>query len=229
PWPAHRPAPGRVLRRHRGRRLHRRPGHLQGDGSRDRGPRARPPQARAAGGRPPASAERLPSRSTVRPLPRGAGLSYHFADSGEERGGRLDGERCERGVDAWDQSAWVWEAPLYGLLGLTTALALLGPAVAADRWLILGVALLTAGWHLGLRRLGIGEQRTELVLVYLAGLFTLWFVLAAIHPAYFSLLLVMYPQIFRHLRLALAVPAAVALTVEVVWREVAASGDARAR
>ena len=87
------------------------------------------------------------------------------------------------------------------------------------------MALLIAGWHLGLRRLGIGEQRTGLVLVYLAGLFTLWFVLAGIHPAYFSLLLVMYPQIFRHLRLALAVPAAVALTVEVVWREVLASGQ----
>jgi len=137
----------------------------------------------------------------------------------------MDGERCERGVDAWDQYAWVWDAALYGLLGLTTVLALFDPAIAAQRWVVVGVALLTAGWHLGLWRLGIGEQRTELVLVYLAGLFTLWFVLAGIHPAYFSLLLVMYPQIFRHLRLPLAVPAAVALTVEVVWREVLASGQ----
>jgi len=137
----------------------------------------------------------------------------------------MDGERCERGVDAWDQYAWVWDAALYGLLGLTTVLALLDPAIAAERWVIVGVVLLTAGWHLGLGRLGIGQERTELVLVYLAGLFTLWFVLAGIHPAYFSLLLVMYPQIFRHLRLPLAVPAAVALTVEVVWREVLASGQ----
>jgi signal transduction histidine kinase len=87
------------------------------------------------------------------------------------------------------------------------------------------VALLTAGWQLGFRRLGIDQERTGRALVYLIGLFTLWFVLAGIHPAYFSLLLVMYPQIFRHLRLALAVPAAVALTVEVVWREVLASGQ----
>ena len=137
----------------------------------------------------------------------------------------MDGEGCERGVDAWDQYAWVWDAALYGLLGLTTVLALLDPAIAAERWVVAGVALLTAGWHLGLWRLGIGEERTELVLVYLAGLFTLWFVLAGIHPAYFSLLLVMYPQIFRHLRLPLAVPAAIALTIEVVWREVLASGQ----
>ena len=149
-------------------------------------------------------------------------------EGGDERSGRLSGTDCQgrgRGVDAWDQYAWIWDAALYGLLALTTLLALLDPAVAAQRWVILGVALLTAGWHLGLWRLGICEQRTELVLVYLAGLFTLWFVLAGLHPAYFSLLLVMYPQIFRHLRLALAVPAAVALTIEVVWREVLASGQ----
>ena len=87
------------------------------------------------------------------------------------------------------------------------------------------MAVLTAGWQLGFRRLGLNEERVGLVLVYLTGLFTLWFVLAGIHPAYFSLLLVMYPQIFRHLRLPLAVPAAIALTIEVVWREVLDSGQ----
>jgi signal transduction histidine kinase len=94
-----------------------------------------------------------------------------------------------------------------------------------EGWAMAGLALATAGWHLGCRRLGVGETRVGLTLVYLAGLFTLWFVLAGLHPAYFSLLLVMYPQVFRHLRLALAVPATVALTVEVVWREVLASGQ----
>jgi hypothetical protein len=50
-----------------------------------------------------------------------------------------------------------------------------------------------AAWHLGFRRLGIDEQRPRLVLVYLAGLLAFWFVLAGIHPVYFSLLLVLYP------------------------------------
>jgi DNA-binding NarL/FixJ family response regulator/signal transduction histidine kinase len=90
---------------------------------------------------------------------------------------------------------------------------------------VASVAVLTAGWQLGFRRLGLNEERAGLVLVYLTGLFTLWFVLAGLHPVYFSLLLVMYPQIFRHLRLPLAVAAAVALTIEVVWREVLASGQ----
>jgi signal transduction histidine kinase len=49
-------------------------------------------------------------------------------------------------------------------------------------------------------------------------------VLAGIHPAFFSLLLVLYPQIFRHLRLGLAVPGAIAVSVAVVWREVLTSG-----
>jgi signal transduction histidine kinase len=81
-----------------------------------------------------------------------------------------------------------------------------------------------AAWHLAFRRLGIDEQRPRLVLVYLVGLLALWFVLAGIHPVYFSLLLVLYPQIFRHLRLSMAIPASIALSVAVVWREVLASG-----
>jgi hypothetical protein len=59
----------------------------------------------------------------------------------------------------------------------------------------------------------------------LAALAALWFVLAGIHPAFFSLLLVLYPQVFRHLRLGRAVPASVALSVAVVWRQVLASGQ----
>jgi signal transduction histidine kinase len=145
--------------------------------------------------------------------------------STEERSGRLDGERRERRGDAWDQHAWVWDAALYSLLGLTTLLALLDPATSGDRWTVAGLALFTAAWHLGFQRLGIGEDRGWRSLAYLAGLLALWFALAGIHPAYFSLLLVMYPEVFRHLRLALAVPAAVALTVEVVWREVLESGQ----
>jgi signal transduction histidine kinase len=81
-----------------------------------------------------------------------------------------------------------------------------------------------AAWHLAFRRLGIDEQRPWLVLVYLAGLLALWFVLAGIDPVYFALLLVLYPQIFRHLRLSWAIPASIALSVAVVWREVLDSG-----
>jgi hypothetical protein len=35
----------------------------------------------------------------------------------DERSGRLDGQQCERGSDAWDQYDWVWDAALYTLLG----------------------------------------------------------------------------------------------------------------
>ena len=133
-------------------------------------------------------------------------------------------ERCERGVDAWDQYAWVWDAALLGLLVLTMALALLDPATAGERWALAGLSVLMAAWHLAFRRLGIDEQRPWLVLVYLVGLLALWFLLAGINPVYFALLLVLYPQIFRHLRLSLAIPASIALSVAVVWREVLASG-----
>jgi DNA-binding NarL/FixJ family response regulator len=137
----------------------------------------------------------------------------------------VDSEPRERGVDAWDQHAWVWDAAFYSLLGLTTLLALVDPDGAGDRWRVAGLALATAGWHLRFQRLGVGERRPWLAIAYLAGLASLWFPLAGLHPAYFSLLLVMYPQVFRYLRLALAVPAAVALTVQVVVREVLTSGQ----
>ncbi|HZA81437.1 MAG TPA: hypothetical protein VFC13_08185, partial [Actinomycetes bacterium] len=89
---------------------------------------------------------------------------------------------------------------------------------------MVGLVGLAAAWHLGFRRLGIAEERPRLVLVYLAGLLVVWFVLAGTHPVFFSLLLVLYPQVFRHLRLSLAIPTAVALSASVVWREVLASG-----
>jgi signal transduction histidine kinase len=104
------------------------------------------------------------------------------------------------------------------------ALALLDPATAGERWALAGLSVLMAAWHLAFRRLGIDEQRPWLVLVYLVGLLALWFLLAGIHPVYFALLLVLYPQIFRHLRLSWAIPASIALSVAVVWREVLASG-----
>ena len=104
------------------------------------------------------------------------------------------------------------------------ALALLDPATAGERWTLAGLSVLMAAWHLAFRRLGIDEQRPWLVLVYLVGLLALWFLLAGINPVYFALLLVLYPQIFRHLRLSLAIPASIALSVAVVWREVLASG-----
>jgi signal transduction histidine kinase len=130
-----------------------------------------------------------------------------------------------RGVDAWDQHAWAWDAAFYGVLGLATVVALLegGPG-DRDRWVVLGLAAVTAGWHLAFQRTGVDEQRPGRALLYLGGLVVLWFLLAGTHPVYFSALLVIYPQVFRFLRLPLAVPASVALTVLVVWRQVLDSG-----
>jgi signal transduction histidine kinase len=91
---------------------------------------------------------------------------------------------------------------------------------------VVGLTVLAAGWHLAFRHMGMTEERPRLALLYMAGLLGLWFVLAGIHPAFFTLLLVLYPQIFRHLRLTLAIPTAIALSGAVVWREVLESGRA---
>jgi signal transduction histidine kinase len=114
------------------------------------------------------------------------------------------------------------------VLALTVILVLLDPASPGDRWEVTGLAALLAAWHLGFQRLGAlgpDAQWPWAVLVYLAGLFALWFVLAGIHPAFFSLLLALYPQAFRYLRLPQAVVAAIVLSGLVVWREVLISGQ----
>jgi signal transduction histidine kinase len=132
---------------------------------------------------------------------------------------------CRRGDDAWDQAAWIWSTLLYGVLGVATVLALLdGQPRGRDRWVMLGLAALMAAWNLAFERLRIPRESPVPVLVYWAGLVVIWFFLAGLDPTYFSLLLALYPQIFRLVRLPAALLGAVALTVVVVWREVLLSG-----
>jgi signal transduction histidine kinase len=135
-------------------------------------------------------------------------------------------DECRQGVDAWNQGAWVWDAALYGLVGLATVLALAdGTPGGTQRAALLGLAAAFAAWHLLARRLGLlDEEAPRRVLVYTTGLVVLWFFLAGLHPAFFSLLLILYPQVFRHLRLPYAIPTSVALTCLIVWREVLSSG-----
>jgi signal transduction histidine kinase len=134
-------------------------------------------------------------------------------------------DQCRRGDDAWEQGAWIWSALLYGVLGVATVLALLdGEPRGDDRWVMLALVALMVAWNLAWERLGISEDSPRPVLLYWAGLILIWFFLTGIDPTYFSLLLALYPQVFRLLRLRHAIPGAVALTVVVVWREVLLSG-----
>jgi signal transduction histidine kinase len=133
--------------------------------------------------------------------------------------------QCNRGDDAWEQGAWVWSALLYGVVAVATVLALLdGEPRGAERWVMIALAAAMAAWHLAFERLGISEDTPRPALLYWAGLVAMWFFLAGIDPTYFSLLLGLYPQVFRLLRLRHAIPGAAALTVVVVWREVLLSG-----
>jgi signal transduction histidine kinase len=130
-----------------------------------------------------------------------------------------------RGDDAWEQGAWVWSALLYGVVAVTTVLALLdGEPSGGDRWVMLALAAAMVAWHFAFERIGMPEDTPRRALLYWAGLVAMWFFLAGIDPTWFALLLALYPQIFRLLRLRQALPGAVALTVVVVWREVLLSG-----
>jgi DNA-binding NarL/FixJ family response regulator len=93
-----------------------------------------------------------------------------------------------------------------------------GTPPCGDRWLLAGLTALAAGWHLAFGRLGLTEERPGRSLVYLTGLFTIWFALAGVHPDYYSLLLVLYPQVFRFLRLTLAILDGATATAEIAAR-----------
>ena len=104
PGAAHRPAAGRVLRRHGGRGLDRRRGHLHGhrpDGGAPRPGRGRPAPSR----RPSAPGiGRTADRTIHRPaLHAGPGLSYHRPTADERRSGWTAAASAGP-VDAWDQS-----------------------------------------------------------------------------------------------------------------------------
>src|ERR671935_2549971 len=75
------------------------------------------------------------------------------------RGAARVSEPGQRGDDAWEQTAWIWSALLYGVLAVATALALLdGQPRGRDRWVMLGLAALMAAWHLAFERLGIPRR-----------------------------------------------------------------------
>jgi hypothetical protein len=52
-----------------------------------------------------------------------------------------------RGVDAWDQHAWAWDAAFYGVLGLATVVALPETAPGGrDRWVVRSSASCACPW-----------------------------------------------------------------------------------
>jgi signal transduction histidine kinase len=123
--------------------------------------------------------------------------------------------------DAWERGRWIWDAAFYVVLALATAASFAGEHQPPQQaLLIVGLAVALAGWHAGFTRLRV-EARPSLVgpLVYVAGLYALWFALLSLNLAFFFMLWVLYPWTFRLLPLRVAIGAALVLTALTAARQ----------
>jgi signal transduction histidine kinase len=129
--------------------------------------------------------------------------------------------------DAWLRGAWVWDAAFYGVLALATGAALLGSGRTAREWLLtIGLALLLALWHRVVsRRVPADQTDPRPALVYVAGIYLLWFALTSTNLAFFFMLWVLYPWTFRLLPIRAGIGAALVLTALVTWRQLAIPGQ----
>jgi signal transduction histidine kinase len=129
--------------------------------------------------------------------------------------------------DAWARGAWIWDAAFYAVLGLATAAALLSDHQSRrDRLFTVGLALLLALWHrVFSRRVPPDQTAVRDALVYVAGIYLLWFALVSTNLAFFFMLWVLYPWTFRLLPLRAGIAAALLLTALTTWRELAIPGQ----
>ncbi|HEX6678462.1 MAG TPA: sensor histidine kinase [Actinomycetes bacterium] len=129
--------------------------------------------------------------------------------------------------DAWTRSPWIWDAAFYAVLGLATAAALLSDHQSRrDRLFSVGLALLLALWHrVFSRRVPPDQTAVRNALVYVAGIYLLWFALVSTNLAFFFMLWVLYPWTFRLLPIRAGIAAALVLTALTTWRELAIPGQ----
>jgi signal transduction histidine kinase len=129
--------------------------------------------------------------------------------------------------DAWLHGAWVWDAAFYAVLVLATAAALLTGRRPAREWLLtIALALLLALWHrVFSRRVPVQGPGLRQALLYVAGIYLLWFALASTNLAFFFMLWVLYPWTFRLLPIRAGIGAALVLTGLVTWRQLAIPGQ----
>jgi signal transduction histidine kinase len=133
------------------------------------------------------------------------------------------GEEAGPGVpkDAWERGRWIWDAAFYVVLALATVASFAGEHLPPRQAvLIVALAVALAGWHAGFNRLRLEEQPSLVgPLVYVAGLYALWFALLSLNLAFFFMLWVLYPWTFRLLPLRVAIGAALVLTALTAARQ----------
>ncbi len=130
-------------------------------------------------------------------------------------------------VHAWERWVPAWHCVFYGVLGLTTVLALVDPATSgAGRAALAVLTLLLAGWYwLWVVRRRIWALPILQVIAYFVGAATLWFLAVSLNEAYFLLAFSAYQQVLSYLpSLRSAIPGVIVLTGLLLAMELLGAG-----
>ena len=135
----------------------------------------------------------------------------------------------EKHTDVWMKYDWLWTAVFnLSVLG-SAALLLLDDQLAVPVWvalLLTGILLLWngAGMRLAYRDGVNWDERAMLRFLIIAGDIVLWFALVTISPVYYLALFGLFSQVFRHLPIRYAIPAALLLTAAIIVEQVTDAG-----
>ena len=118
-------------------------------------------------------------------------------------------------VHAWERWVPAWHCVFYGVLGLTTVLALVDPATTGGEGAaITGLSGFLGAWYwLWVVRRRLWTRPILQVIAYFAGAAALWLVAVSLNEAYFLLAFSAYQQVFSYLpSLRSAIPGVIVLT-----------------
>ena len=132
--------------------------------------------------------------------------------------------------DVWEKWTWLWNAVFYAALLISFGLMLRDGNRTAPVW---EAGLLTAAmllWHWGgftlaYKDTAAWDERAVVRFILILGDIIIWFVLVNISVAYYLALFGLFVQVFRHLTIRYAAPAAVLLTAATIFEQLAGPGE----
>ncbi len=132
--------------------------------------------------------------------------------------------------DIWEKWAWLWNALFYATVLLSFGLMLRDNQRSTPAWLAGVLTVVWLLWHwagikLAYSDISAWEERSVARLIIILGDIVLWFVLINISIGYYLALFGLFGQIFRHLQLRYAVPAAILLTAATIFEQLSGAGE----
>ncbi len=128
-------------------------------------------------------------------------------------------------TDFWIRAYWIWTLTYLVSLVIPIIISFITPRIPSQtRLAILGLALLSAGWHVFWayflpRRIGYLQGRPLLTSIYVIGIFVIWFFLVRIDNVFYIHLAGAYSQIYITLPPRWAISFTVLVSLFLFWEQ----------